>query len=75
MGLADWDAPKKRVTLNQAIDIVLNRLSNDNFTIETIENSIKEVLGYDFDKHRIAIYLNKKGYQYERKKNFWVKSA
>lgn len=74
VGLSSWSTPQ-RITLDEAIDIVLKNHTNQNFTLEAIEDPLKEVLGYEFEKYRVATHLNKKGYEYDRDKNFWVKAA
>lgn len=74
VGLASWDTPQ-RITLDEAIDIVLEKCANGSFSLEAIEMPLKEVLGHDFEKYRVATHLNKKGYEYNRDNNLWDKAA
>ncbi len=72
IGLSEWNSPK-RITLDQAIDTILEKNASENYSIEIITNHLNEVLGYKFEQYKISTYLNKKGYGYDREKNLWVK--
>lgn len=73
IGLSEWDAPN-RLTVTEALEQAVPA-GTDNIDVSHIEESVQKIVGYNFDRNRISIHLNKCGFIFDREENSWKKAA
>jgi len=73
IGLSEWDTPN-RLSVTEALQQVVPA-GTDNIEVTEIEENVQKIVGYNFDKNRISIHLNKNGYVFDREQNAWKKAA
>ncbi len=73
IGLSEWDTPN-RLTITEALEQVV-LVGKDKIDVSHIEESVLKIVGYNFDRNRISIHLNKCGFIFDREENSWKKAA
>lgn len=73
IGLSKWSEPN-RLSLSDALDQIIPS-DADRIEISEIDGNLRETLGYSFDRNRISIHLNKRGFVFNREQNIWKKAA
>lgn len=72
VGLSSWDNSGRK-TLTAVLQEIVESVDNTIGTDEIISRVSNE-LGYDFDRNRISVYLNKFGMVYDRNSSLWKKT-
>ncbi len=73
IGLSSWETCG-RLTINEAAEIVLSQIRSTQFSTDMFETALQELLGYQFEKNRLAPLLNEKGYEHNQDTKLWKKA-